>query len=199
MPLDSAAPLAAAGPLAGVICVLGLVAVAGWVAWRFGPTLARVTGWCSWWVAWACGSQGGYGYCIAFLVLGAVGVGRRHALVRQAPWPLAFGALGAAVHPSARRPQPAHAARDPRRRDLPTPPPLTRAAPERSTRALRHTTLAHQLSQCSAVASLGSRPHLPPRTHQRRYITLQPRSQHHRKATPPLGSAALRLTAHSCT
>jgi hypothetical protein len=34
--------------------------VAGWVVWRFGLTLARVTGWCSWWVAWAYGSQGGY-------------------------------------------------------------------------------------------------------------------------------------------
>jgi hypothetical protein len=75
MPLDSAAPIAATGPLAGVICVLGLVAVAGWVAWRFGPTLARITGWCSWWVAWACGSQSGYGYCVAFLVLGAVAWG----------------------------------------------------------------------------------------------------------------------------
>jgi len=76
---------------------------------------------------------------------GRVGVGRGHALVRQAPWPLAFGALGAAVHPSARRPQPAHPARDPRRRDPPAPPPLTRAAPERSTYALRHTTFAHYL------------------------------------------------------
>ncbi len=94
MPLVSATPLAAAGPLAGVICVLGLVAVAGWVAWRFGPTLARVTGWCSWWVAWACGSQGGYGYCVAFLVLGAVawGGGTVWYARRRGRWPSALSA-----------------------------------------------------------------------------------------------------------
>ena len=92
--LDSATPLAAAGPLAGGICVLGLVAVAGWVAWRFGPTLARVVGWCSWWVAWACGSQGGYGYCIAFLVLGAVAWvgGTLWYAGRRGRWPSALSA-----------------------------------------------------------------------------------------------------------
>ncbi|HVA19799.1 MAG TPA: hypothetical protein VMU55_06480 [Solirubrobacteraceae bacterium] len=58
----TAGHLATASPLAGAICLLGLLAAAAYVAWRFGPTLARTTGWCSWWVAWACGSQGGYVY-----------------------------------------------------------------------------------------------------------------------------------------
>jgi hypothetical protein len=53
-----------------VIRVLGLLGAFAWIGWRFGPTLARLTGWCSWWVAWACGSQGGYGYCVAFVLLG---------------------------------------------------------------------------------------------------------------------------------
>ncbi len=71
MSSDLTAPLATA-PLAGAISILGLLALTAWITWRFGPTLARVTGWCSWWVAWACGSQGGYGYCIAFLLFGAL-------------------------------------------------------------------------------------------------------------------------------
>jgi hypothetical protein len=58
-----------------VVGVLGLLATVAWIAWRFGPMLTRVTGWCSWWVAWACGSQGGYGYCAAFLLLGALAWG----------------------------------------------------------------------------------------------------------------------------
>jgi hypothetical protein len=65
-------PVASPGPLAGAISLLGLAAVSAWVTWRFGPTLLRVTGWASWAVAWACGSQGGYDYCVAFLVLGAL-------------------------------------------------------------------------------------------------------------------------------
>jgi hypothetical protein len=43
-----------------------------WVAWRFGPTLARIAGFCFWWLGWACGSQGGYGYCVAFVLLGVL-------------------------------------------------------------------------------------------------------------------------------
>ena len=88
------APLASAGPLAGVIGVLGFLAVVAWVGWRFGPTLARVTGWCSWWVAWACGSQGGYGYCVAFLLLGALawGGGTIWYARRRARWPSALSA-----------------------------------------------------------------------------------------------------------
>lgn len=65
-------PLASTGPLAGVICVLGLLGAGAWIAWRFGPTLARVGGWCSLCVAWACGSQGGYGYCVGFALLGVL-------------------------------------------------------------------------------------------------------------------------------
>jgi hypothetical protein len=53
-----AALIATLGSLAGVISVLGLLAVGAWVAWRLGPTLTRVTGWCSWWVAWGTSTNG---------------------------------------------------------------------------------------------------------------------------------------------
>jgi len=49
-------PLASPGPLAGVIDLFGFLAVVAWIGWRFGPTLARVTGRGWWWAAWACGS-----------------------------------------------------------------------------------------------------------------------------------------------
>jgi hypothetical protein len=65
----------ATAPLATAISILGLLAALAWLAWRFGPTLARLTGWCSWCVAWACGSQGGYVYGIAFLLLGTLAWG----------------------------------------------------------------------------------------------------------------------------
>jgi hypothetical protein len=55
-----------------VIDAVGLLAVATLFAWRFGAMLLRLAGWCSCCVAWACGSQGGYGYCIAFLALGTL-------------------------------------------------------------------------------------------------------------------------------
>jgi hypothetical protein len=79
----------AAGPLADVICVLGLLGAGAWIVWRFGPTLARVGGWCSWWVAWACGSQGGYGYCAAFVVFGVLawGTGAVWYARRRGRWP----------------------------------------------------------------------------------------------------------------
>ena len=81
--------MASRGPLAGVIAVLGFVAVVAWIGWRFGPTLARLTGWCSWWVAWACGSEGGYGYRAAFLLLGALawGSGTIWYAKRRGRWP----------------------------------------------------------------------------------------------------------------
>ncbi len=84
--------IASAGPLAGVICVLGLLAAVAWVGWRFGPTLARVSGWCSWCVAWACGSQGGYGYCIAFSIFGVLawGTGTVWYARRRGRWPSAL-------------------------------------------------------------------------------------------------------------
>lgn len=63
---------ASAGGFAGLISVLGVLAAVAWVGWRFGPTLLRVSGWCSFWVAWAVGGEGGYGYCLAFLILGSV-------------------------------------------------------------------------------------------------------------------------------
>ncbi|HEV2924402.1 MAG TPA: hypothetical protein VGW98_10235 [Solirubrobacteraceae bacterium] len=46
----------ATAPLATAITLLGLLATLAWIGWRFGPTLARLTGWCSWAIAWACGS-----------------------------------------------------------------------------------------------------------------------------------------------
>jgi hypothetical protein len=94
MPSRAVVPLASPGPLAGVIGVLGFLAVVAWVAWRFGPTLTRVTGWCLWWVAWACGSQGGYGYCATFLVLGGLawGGGTIWYARRRGRWPSALSA-----------------------------------------------------------------------------------------------------------
>jgi hypothetical protein len=75
MPAQLVIPLAAAGPLAGAIAAGGLLATAAYLIYRFGPALARLTGWCAWWVAWACGSQGGYGYCVALLLLGTLAWG----------------------------------------------------------------------------------------------------------------------------
>jgi hypothetical protein len=89
-----APPIATAGPMAAAITILGFVAVVAWVAWRFGRTLARVSGWGSLWVAWACGSQGGYGYCTAFLVFGALawGGGTLWWARRRSYWPSAVSA-----------------------------------------------------------------------------------------------------------
>ena len=94
MPFHVVVPLASPGPLAGVIGVFGFLAVVAWVGWRFGPTLTRVTGWCSWWVAWACGSQGGYGYCVAFVLFGALawGGGTIWYARRRGRWPSALSA-----------------------------------------------------------------------------------------------------------
>jgi hypothetical protein len=78
--------------LAGAITVLGTLAASAWVAWRFGPTLLRIVGFCSWWVAWAAGSQGGYGYCVATLVLGTLawGAGTLWYAKRRRRWPSAL-------------------------------------------------------------------------------------------------------------
>jgi hypothetical protein len=75
-----------------VISILGLLAVFGWIAWRFGPTLLRVTGWSCWWVACACGSQGGYGYCVVFLMLGTLAwsAGTVWYASRRGRWPSAL-------------------------------------------------------------------------------------------------------------
>jgi hypothetical protein len=72
-----------------VISVFGLLAAFAWIAWRFGPTLLRITGWSSWWSAWACGSQGGYGYCLSFLLLGmlAWAAGTVWYAKRRGRWP----------------------------------------------------------------------------------------------------------------
>jgi hypothetical protein len=86
--------IASAGPLSGAIGLLGFLAVAAWLLWRFGPTLARVGGWCSLVVAWACGSQGGYGYCAFFAVVGVLawGVGTVWYTRRRGYWPSALSA-----------------------------------------------------------------------------------------------------------
>jgi len=69
--------------------VLGLLTTAAWLGWRFGPTLLRLAGWCSWWVAWACGSQGGYAYAAALGFLGVVawGAGTLWYARRRGRWP----------------------------------------------------------------------------------------------------------------
>jgi hypothetical protein len=99
--------------MAAAITILGFLAVAAWIAWRFGPTLTRVSGWSALWVAWACGSQGGYGYCAAFLVFGALawGGGTLWWARRRGYWPSAVSArlfgrlLGErAVRPGTARP-----------------------------------------------------------------------------------------------
>ncbi len=94
MPAQVGVTIASPGPLAGVIGVFGFVAVVAWVGWRFGPTRTRVTGWCSWWVAWACGSQEGYGDCVAFLLLGALtwGGGTIWYARRRGRWPSVLSA-----------------------------------------------------------------------------------------------------------
>jgi hypothetical protein len=86
--------IASVGPLAGVICLLGLLTAVAWVGWRFGPTLARVSAWCSWCVAWACGSQGGYGYCVAFAAYGVLAwsAGTLWYARRRARWPSTLSA-----------------------------------------------------------------------------------------------------------
>jgi hypothetical protein len=92
MPVGAAIPIASFGPLADVIGVLGLAAAFSWIAWRFGPTLLRIAGSCSWWVAWACGSQGGYGYGITFIVLGTLAwvAGTAWYARRRGRWPSAI-------------------------------------------------------------------------------------------------------------
>ena len=58
------------GVLAALVGIAGAVAVAAWIIYRYGPTLARFAGIAFWWAAWACGSQGGFGYMAFLLILG---------------------------------------------------------------------------------------------------------------------------------
>lgn len=92
MPLEFV--IAAAGPASNAIGLLGFLALAGWLLWRFGPTLARVAGWASLWVGWACGSEGAYGYCVLFVALGVVawGLGTIWYSRRRGYWPSALSA-----------------------------------------------------------------------------------------------------------
>jgi hypothetical protein len=104
-------------------------------------------------------------------------------------------ALGATVRAPTRQPQHAHAARASRCRDPAALASLTRAASDRSAHALCHTTRTHQPhsappSLCSALIRASHDAHViaPASSPGRASNTA-------RKATPPLGSAALRLTA----
>jgi hypothetical protein len=75
--------------MATAITILGVLATFAWLAWRFGPTLTRLTGWCSWVIAWAAGSQSAYRYCFAFAVLGTLawGAGTLWYARRRGRWP----------------------------------------------------------------------------------------------------------------
>ena len=77
------------GALGAIIAVGGLLLLVAWLAWRFGPTLTRCCGIAAWWIAWACGSQGGYGYMIFFLLFGtaAWSVGTLWYHARRGYWP----------------------------------------------------------------------------------------------------------------
>lgn len=92
--ITTAAHFATAPPLASAITLLGVLAALAYFFCRFGPTLARVAGWCSWWVAWACGSQGGYAYGIAFAIFGTLawGGGTVWYVRRRGRWPSALSA-----------------------------------------------------------------------------------------------------------
>jgi hypothetical protein len=67
----------------------GLLLVFAWIAWRFGPTIARYCGWAFWWIGWACGAQGGYGYASFFLILGTTSwaTGTIWYAARRGYWP----------------------------------------------------------------------------------------------------------------
>jgi hypothetical protein len=76
---------------ATAVTLTGSLATLTWLTWRFGPTLLRLAGFCSLWIAWACGSQGGYGYCLFFLALGTLawGTGTVWYAKRRGRWPSA--------------------------------------------------------------------------------------------------------------
>jgi hypothetical protein len=85
-----------------------------WVAWRFGPTLMRYTGIASWWAGWACGSQGGYAYMVALVILGTLAwtAGTIWYHARRGRWPSQLSerlfahsraARSSASHPDPRR------------------------------------------------------------------------------------------------
>jgi hypothetical protein len=94
MPPSLAVHSASAGLLATAISIFGLFATLAWFGWRLGPTLTRLAGWCSWWAAWACGSQGGYAYCAALVLFGALawGAGTIWYARRRGRWPSSISA-----------------------------------------------------------------------------------------------------------
>jgi hypothetical protein len=81
--------IASPKPLAGLVSALGMLAAFSWIVWHFGPTLLRTAGFCALWIAWACGSQGGFAYCVSFVVLGALawGGGTVWYAKRRGRWP----------------------------------------------------------------------------------------------------------------
>jgi hypothetical protein len=56
--------------VAGIIGFGGLALLFAWVAWRFGPSIARYSGAAFWWVGWCCGMGGGYAYAVFFVLWG---------------------------------------------------------------------------------------------------------------------------------
>jgi hypothetical protein len=67
----------------------GLLLACAWIGWRFGPAIARYCGWAFWWIGCACGSEGGYGYAIFFLILGTASwtTGTIWYAARRGYWP----------------------------------------------------------------------------------------------------------------
>jgi hypothetical protein len=70
MTLAGSAPGGLPGGIAAAVAILGLVAVLAWASYRYGPTITRATGMAMWWTAWACGSEGAFGYMSVLLALG---------------------------------------------------------------------------------------------------------------------------------
>jgi hypothetical protein len=90
LPLLTSAPAGEhTGVLAVVIGLGGLILVFAWLGWRFGPTIARYCGFAFWWIGWACGIGGGYGYAIFFLAGGTLswGAGTVWYAARRGYWP----------------------------------------------------------------------------------------------------------------
>ena len=55
-----------------IIGVGGMLLVCAWVAWRFGPAIARYCGFAFWWIGWCCGLGGGVGYAVFFIAWGTL-------------------------------------------------------------------------------------------------------------------------------
>lgn len=85
----AASAAGSSGVIERVIGLSGLLLAMAWLAWRFGPTIARCSGVALWWVGWCCGIAGGYGYALAFLAWGACSwaTGTAWYAARRGYWP----------------------------------------------------------------------------------------------------------------